>query len=141
MRLESSPNRAFCKGNVVARRDNLLVCCASFEGTADAEWQWSSFLCKDGVRAKRGEEFMWSSEAHFDLATGKLILRGKPLLQRGPNLLRGTRIVIETEADRAHIDNPRGRLEPGYPPKTAAPLDPKKELPSRCPLPEAPRDS
>lgn len=135
MNLESKPNRVSCTGNVVARRDNLLVCCERFEGDADNQWQWQTFRCIKDVRAVRGTELMWSDEARFNLENGELVLTGHPRMRRGPNLLDGTEISIETETDRARVIRPRGRLVPDaeeLPPSVAVP---EGELPQKCPLP------
>lgn len=137
MNLESKPNQAICTGNVVARRDNLLVCCERFEASADTKWDWQTFLCMDRVRALREDEWMWSERAEFDLKTGLLTLTGKPRLRRGPNLLRGTSIVIDTESDRAKVLKPRGVLDPDAEMPQPMPI-PAGNLPSKCPLPKRP---
>lgn len=135
MNLASKPYRVRCRGNIVARRDNLLVCCDRFEGIGDESGQWREFTCIDRVRAVRSDELMWSKRAHFDLETGNLTLTGEPRLRRGANVLDGETIVIETETDRARVVKPRGRLEPDA--KEAAPpiAIPQGELPATCPLP------
>ncbi len=135
MNLESKPNRVSCSGNIVARRDDLLVCCERFEGAADDQWQWRSFKCINDVRAVRGSELMWSDEARFNLESGELVLTGRPRLRRGPNLLDGTEILIETETDRARVIKPRGRLDPDAENIPDAYSIPKGKLPSKCPLP------
>lgn len=134
MNLESKPNKGVCTGNIVARRDTLLVCCDKFEANADDKWDWQQFVCVDRVRALRGDELMWSDRAHFNLETGALTLTGRPRLRRGPNLLRGDRIVIDTKSDRAQVIKPRGVLDPDSALETAVSM-PSGELPSRCPLP------
>lgn len=135
MNLESKPNRVSCTGNVVARRDTLLVCCDRFEGAADNQWQWRSFKCVNDVRAVRGSELMWSDQALFNLDTGELMLTGRPRLRRGPNLIDGTEISIETETDRARVIRPRGRLAPDASETPFAFAIPKGQLPAKCPLP------
>lgn len=134
MNLESKPNKGFCTGNIVARRDTLLVCCDRFEASANDKWDWQQFVCVDRVRALRGDELMWSERAHFNLDTGALTLTGNPRLRRGPNLLRGDRIVIDTRTDRAQVIRPRGILDPDAEIPEAAAL-PSGELPAKCPLP------
>lgn len=134
MNLASKPYRVRCRGNIVARRDDLLVCCDRFEGISDESGQWREFTCIDRVRAVRGDELMWSKRAHFDLETGNLTLTGEPRLRRGANVLDGETIVIETETDRARVVKPRGHLEPDA--KEVAPpiAIPQGELPATCPL-------
>lgn len=135
MNMTSKPNKVRCRGHIVARRDNLLVCCDRFEGAADDEWQWREFTCVDRVRAVRNDELMWSEKAHFDLKTGKLVLTGEPRLRRGPNLLDGVKIVIDTDSDRARVTKPRGRLEPDNEDVADNFTIPEGELPTECPLP------
>ncbi|MEO0811763.1 MAG: hypothetical protein AAFY60_02790 [Myxococcota bacterium] len=135
MNFESKPNRVECIGNIVARRDTLLVCCERFEGDADDKWQWKSFKCINSVRAVRGGELMWSDQARFDLTSGDLLLTGRPRLRRGPNLLDGDEILIETETDKARVVRPRGRLDPDAGEPQEAFSIPKGKLPAKCPLP------
>ncbi|MBI5509360.1 MAG: hypothetical protein HY903_11465 [Deltaproteobacteria bacterium] len=136
MQVFSKPNRTVCQTNVVVRRADLLVCCATFEGFADDRWGWQRFVCTENVRAERGDETMWSDRAEFVLATNELLLTGRPRLKRGKSLLEGERVVVDVKTDHARIEKPRGRIEAAT---TTAPAAagraPDQGLPAVCPIP------
>ncbi len=139
MQVFSKPNRALLRGSVVIRRGDLLVCCESFEGLADADWGWERFVCTENVVAQRGDETMWADKAEFILETSDLILTGRPLLQRGKSTLEGSRIIVDTERDRARVIHPRGRIHSAERPvKARATTGVRGELPATCPLPASP---
>ncbi len=139
MQLFSNPNRAICNREVVVRRGELFLCCERFEGYMDEQGGWERLICYQRVRAQRRGEMMWADRATFILATNDLILTGHPKLQRGKSVLSGERIVVDTERDQAHIEQPRGRLEPATrEPVDAAQLPLTGELPRKCPIPAAP---
>jgi len=136
MRLVNKPRRTLCRGHVVVRRGDWLLCCEQFEGTMDESGQWQRLVCSKNVRARRKDEMMWAQEATFLFTAGSLTLTGKPLLLRGASLLHGERIVIDTKGERAQIERPRGRTLAG-PPAILPPL-PTGDVPTQCPLPSAP---
>ncbi|MEK7704479.1 MAG: LptA/OstA family protein [Myxococcota bacterium] len=139
MDIETKPNRAICHDNVVVRRGELLVCCRTFEGFADEEWQWQRFICHDDVRAQRADESMWSERAEFLLASSDLILTGKPHVQRGKSMFEGRKVVVNVESDRANISQPRGVFVSQEKLAPPVPLVPEgKALPSKCPIPADP---
>jgi len=139
MQVFTKPNRAVLRSNVVIRRGDLLVCCENFEGLADAEWGWQRFVCTEKVVAQRSDETMWADKAEFILETSDLILTGKPLLQNGKSFLEGTRIIVDTERDRARVIKPRGRIYSAKESvKSRPPVTIEGELPATCPLPSAP---
>ena len=141
MQLTSDPNVAVCRSNVVGRRGDIIFCCDHFEGTMSDEGGWERLVCSRNVRAQRGDEVMWSDRATFVMATNDLILTGHPRVRRGKSILLGERIVIDTKHDRAHIEQPRGRMEAAGESAAAPALPPlplEGELPRKCPLPEAP---
>lgn len=140
MQVNSKPNRSLCKGNVVVRRPDLLLCCNVFEGRAADDWQWDSFTCVDDVRAKRGDELMWADQADFVVATDDLTLTGRPLLHRGKSLLTGERIVINIKSDRARIEKPRGHLgrDSDLQLSEIEPVPEGTPLPAVCPIPPSP---
>ena len=140
MEVLRSPNRTICRGNVVARQADLLICCDRFEALADDEWQWTSLRCENAVRAQRGDERMWSQRADIDLKGSKLTLTGKPWLERGSSLLQGSQIVVTLSGDHAVVNNPRGIVaDPNGPtPPSLQPLEASDELPPTCPFSKAP---
>ncbi len=138
MQIFSKPNRVECKGNVVVRRRDVLLCCEYFEGIADDQWQWQKFICKNDVRAQRPDELVESDEAVFELGSSNLLLTGRPRLQRGQSLLAGERIVVDVNTNEAHIEKPRGRIEQADSKLDNKPLTPQideKQLPGTCPVP------
>lgn len=139
MQLFSKPNRAVCNVDVVVRQGDLLLCCEQFEGYMNERGGWERLVCSQKVRAQRRGELMWADRATFILATNDLILIGHPALQRGKSILNGERIVIDTKLERAHIEQPHGRLAPATD-TTAEPaaLPLTGELPRKCPIPAAP---
>lgn len=139
LQLFNKPRRVVCTKNVVARRGDLTLCCDHFEGIMNDKNEWERLICSHHVRAQRGDEIMWSDKAIFIMATSDLILTGRPRVRRGQSVLAGERIVIDTKNDRAHIEQPRGRVEPVT--EGAAPIRPLPltgELPRRCPVPSSP---
>ena len=140
MEVLREPNRTLCRGNVVARQGNMLLCCDHFEAVADDQWQWTSLRCTDGVRAARGDERMWSERAELNLIKSTITLTRNPWLQRGTSLLRGDQITVTLAGDHANITNPRGVV---IDPKSqrAVALNPPSlqgALPITCPLPAGP---
>jgi lipopolysaccharide transport protein LptA len=139
MQVLTKPNRTVCTGNVVVRRVDLTVCCDKFEGTADDKWQWQKLVCVDDVRARRGEETMWSDRAEFSPTSNDLVLTGRPIVKRGQSVIEGQRITVNVKDDRARVTNPRGRLETSeleaakgnQPPP---PTDMTKPVPTTCPV-------
>ena len=138
MKVLSKPNRSICQKNVVVRRGDLLVCCSEFTGYADTDWSWKSFLCKGDVRAQRSGEISWSETASFNLKTSNLILRGMPLLKRGKSYLKGTRISLNVQTERAHVHKPRGFMTTSQDAAPASFAVVTGELPQTCPLPKRP---
>jgi lipopolysaccharide export system protein LptA len=136
MQLYSESKRARCVDEVVMRRGNTLVCCDSLEGQMDAQGAWTKLVCENDVRVHREGEFMWATYATWTILDSKLVLTGTPVVQRGPNMIQGERIVVMTGQARAQVFQPRGRLiggtKPAAPPTTF--VLPKK-LPRQCPLP------
>lgn len=138
MQIFSKPNRVECKGNVVVRRSDILICCELFEGFGDDKWQWEKFTCKNDVRGQRPDELMESDYAVFVLGTNNLVLTGRPRLQRGKSLLAGERIVVDVKTNEAQIEKPRGRIEQADTKIDASVLPPQIDethLPSTCPVP------
>jgi lipopolysaccharide export system protein LptA len=140
MEVLRSPNRTICRGNVVARQADLLICCDQFEALADDQWQWTSLRCENGVRARRGDERMWSQRADIDLKGAKLTLTGKPWLERGSSLLQGSQIVVTLSGDHAVVNNPRGIVADAKSPAPPSlrPLEASGALPATCPISKAP---
>ncbi len=141
-KLKSNPNRTVCIGNVVFRRGNILGCCERFEAELDEEWGARQAVCQGDVRALRDQELMWAERADYVTATAELVLVGKPLVRRGESVIEGTRVVAQVDEEQVQIEKPRGRFVMGEQPielnfakyLTGA-------LPSRCPLPRAPRSA
>ena len=140
MEVLSSPNRTICRGNVVARQSHLTLCCDHFEASADAQWQWTSLRCIDGVRAAKGDERMWAQQAEINLLESTITLTGQPWLERGTSLLQGDQIVVTLAGDHAKISKPRGLVVD--PKRHAAPSKPRlsvsEPLPKTCPIAAAP---
>ncbi len=144
MQVLTKPNRTTCTGNVIVRRTDILVCCRRFEGIANDKWEWERLICHEDVRAKRGEELMWSDRAEFMPDTADLLLTGRPVLQRGQSLLEGETVVVNIEEDRARVTKPRGTIGPeelsGTKPPVAPPSkSPEGPLPLTCPVGAPPK--
>jgi lipopolysaccharide export system protein LptA len=138
MEVTQNPARSQCLGNAIAQQQDILICCNAFMTKADQDWQWKSLHCVGDVRAQRGSELAWANEAIFEINTGKLILEGEPILQRGKSLMQGTQIIIEKELNKARIIKPRGIMHHLSQPQTVASAKPISVLPSVCPLPARP---
>ncbi len=144
MQLYTSPDRAVCSKNVVLRRADMWICCDTFEGTQigtkKSAGQFDRLSCHGNVRAQRGDEVMWANEAVFMVSSGKLVLTGKPLVQRGASLLSGRRVIVDTTLDRAYIESPTGRVNRTELRTMAKPADLSStaHLPRKCPLPARP---
>ena len=140
MEVLKAPNRTICRGNVVARQADLVICCDQCEAVADKAWQWTSLRCQKDVRAQRGDELMWSESAQIDLEASKIMLTGQPLIERGMSLLSGSKITVTLSGDHALVDNPRGSV--ATPSQNTAIKEPKPlftgALPATCPIPKAP---
>ena len=142
MQILSNPNRSICHTNVLVRRGDLLLCCDRFEGYADSQWGWTKFTCAGNIRAQRLNELIWSKQAHFNLKTSSLVLRGLPLIKRNTSYLTGTRITLNVDSNHAQISKPRGVITPSSLP-SIAPQAHKNDtrvadLPEICPLPTRP---
>ena len=141
MEVLSSPNRTICRGNVVVRQSDLTLCCDHFEASADAQWQWTSLRCIDGVRAAKGDERMWAHRAEINLLDSTITLTGRPWLERGTSLLQGEQIVVTLAGDHATIRKPRGLVVD--PKRRVAPVTPQpslhEPLPKTCPVAAAPQ--
>jgi lipopolysaccharide transport protein LptA len=137
MVIKTEPNRNICSGRVVVRRGEMLVCCNTFEGVADARWQWQRFVCTGDVRASRDVETAWADKAEFFVADNDLVLTGHPLLHRGDSLLEGERVTMNIQEDYARVVKPRGRMgQSGATPLGRRPLPiPTGALPTLCPIP------
>lgn len=138
MQIFSKPNRVECKGNVVVRRRDILLCCETFEGFGDEKWQWEKFTCSGDVRGQRPDELMESDFAVFVLGTNDLVLTGRPRLQRGKSLLAGERILVNVKTNQAQIEKPRGRIEQADTEINGAALPAQTDetqLPATCTVP------
>lgn len=138
MQIFSKPNRVECKGNVVVRRSDILLCCEVFEGFGDEKWQWEKFTCSGDVRGQRPDELLESDYGVFVLGTNDLVLTGRPRTQRGKSLLAGERIVVNIKTNQAQIEKPRGRIEQADTKIDASVLPPQvneSQLPATCPVP------
>jgi lipopolysaccharide export system protein LptA len=139
MQVLTKPNRTICIGNVVFRRGPTLVCCQRFEGFANDQWDLERGVCTEDVRARRGEELMWSDKADYTAASGELVLTGRPLLRRGQSLIEGERVIAHVREEQAKIDKPRGRVvsetEGASPRQAPPPKASEGPLPQACPLP------
>lgn len=138
MQIFSKPNRVECKGNVVVRRRDILLCCETFEGFGDEKWQWERFTCTGDVRGQRPDELMESDYAVFVLGTNNLVLTGRPRLQRGKSLLTGEKIIVDVKTNEAQIEKPRGRIEQADTKIDAGVLPvqvDESQLPPTCPVP------
>ena len=138
MQVLAKPNRTLCRGNVIIRRSDILVCCDNFEGEADDNWQWQRLVCFDNVRAQRHDETIWAQHAEFVPQSSDLVLTGRPVVKRGESVLEGERVIVNTNDEHARIEKPRGQLlsldmKQKAPPAVdpSAPLPP---LPKKCPL-------
>ena len=141
MEVQDKPRSLQCSGNVVLRQDNLILCCDRFTGFMDQNSRWTQFHCQDKVRASRNGELMWSREARFIIKESRLTLTGKPILQRGNDILQGQKIVVRTDQDRVNIVKPEGRIRPRN--EVVTRQNPQwatsGKLPHRCPLPTKPK--
>jgi hypothetical protein len=139
MRVLSRPNRTVGRRHVVIRRADLLICCDQFETTADPLWRWQRMVCRNGVRAQRGDEVVWADHAELILDRNDLVLTGRPILRRGATWLTGSRVTLNLDESQARILRPRGHL-PGEEQAYLSPLVPidlTAPLPATCPI--APR--
>lgn len=137
MQIFTDPHRVLCRTNVVVRRANLFICCDQLEGYSNAKGDWERLVCRNRVRAQRGDEIMWSKQATFVTALHDLVLTGQPILRRGQSILSGERIVVDTKHDRAHVEKPTGRVQQA-PAAALPPLPLEGPLPDQCPMTEAP---
>jgi lipopolysaccharide transport protein LptA len=138
MEVTQNPARSHCRGNAIARQENILICCEAFVTKADKDWQWQSLHCVGNVRAKRGEELAWANEAIFKVNEGLLTLEGNPILQRGKSLMRGEQIIIENKRNKASILKPTGIMHHTPAKKTPSLSKTSDALPGTCPLPPRP---
>lgn len=132
-----------CRGHVILRRDDLLLCCATLTGDSNADWDLQQVTCVGDVRLQRGEQTLWSDAGTYDVRSGEVTLKGRPLLERGGSRIAGDQMVVSLREQEARVIRPRGQLTPGaQPPAPANTFDFKGPLPALCPIaarPQGPR--
>lgn len=144
LEVRSKPeHRQICRGHVIVRRDDLLLCCTTLTGESSADWALQQIVCTGDVRLKRANQTVWSDAARYDVARGEIWLGGAPLLERDGSQLTGEQIIINLSQEHARVVRPRGQLAgmaaPSLPPSSSTQAS---VLPRACPIgprPKGPR--
>lgn len=128
-------NRQICRGHVVLRRDDLLLCCTTLIGESDAQWSPQQIICTGDVRLQRANQTVWADAGRYDVALGEVVLTGAPMLERDGSQVFGEQMIVNLSTQQARVVRPRGQLAPAL--TQSVPQTPRKRsdvLPQQCPI-------
>lgn len=134
--LSKPEHRQICRGHVVVRRDELILCCNALTGASDIDWAVQRISCVGDVRLQRGAQIAWADYGQYDLATGEVVLTGHPVLERAGSRMAAEQLTVRLDEQFARVLRPRGQMTQALPAAAppAAPTWLQGPLPALCPI-------
>lgn len=141
LEVRSKPeHRQICRGHVILRREDLILCCNTLCGESDADWTLEHIICTGDVRVSRAQQTVWAEHGRYDVLRGEIVLRGTPLLDRAGSQVRGEQVTINLNEQQARVVRPRGQIaEDAAPQAPQTPSARPRALPALCPIGPRPK--
>lgn len=92
------------KGNVVARKDDLLIKAEELRVFYGKERDIERIVALGKVRIEKGDTTAWSEKAEFFNKEDKLVLTGDPKVVEGKNSVEGERITLFLKEGRSIVE-------------------------------------
>lgn len=103
--------RAVWRGEVVARRADVVVRCDKLTAELTADDRVKFLTCEGHAEVTQGEKWAAGERAVFDNAKGILVVTGDPKARMGKTEIRGESVTFLIDEDRMKIQKPRGRID------------------------------
>jgi len=104
--INKKENRAFFKGSVVAKREDMTVYADTMLVYYDETGSRIKRLEADGnVKVIKGEKTIISQKAVYIAEDDSIIFTGDPVAMDGKNMIKGDKIIYYISEDRSVISN------------------------------------
>jgi lipopolysaccharide export system protein LptA len=104
--INKKENRAFFKGSVVAKREDMIVFADTMLVYYDETGSRIKRLEADGnVKVIRGEKTIISQKAVYIAEDDSITFTGDPVAMDGKNMIKGDKIIYYISEDRSVISN------------------------------------
>ena len=98
-------------GNVKAVRGKTVLTCARLIAHYTLNQEITRIECVGSVEATHGDMQARGERADFDNVTGLLVVTGSPWARKGPNEMRGSRILFDVTRDTITVENAKTTFE------------------------------
>ncbi len=112
--INKKENRAFFKGSVVAKREDMIVFADTMLVYYDETGSKIKRLEADGnVKVIKGEKTIISQKAVYIAEDDSITFTGDPVAMDGKNMIKGDKIIYYISEDRSVISNSKVFLKEG----------------------------
>jgi lipopolysaccharide export system protein LptA len=114
---EGKERIAMFTGNVVVKRGDTTLKAASIKLHQDLQGKSDAFSrieAEGGVSVRSKDQTLTGKTAVVDMVANSIVVSGGVVLSQGPNVLTGTRLVVDLNTGRARLegDSVRGVFTP-----------------------------
>ena len=114
---EGKERIAMFTGNVVVKRGDTTLKAASIKLHQDLQGKSDAFSrieAEGGVSVRSKDQTLTGKTAVVDMVANSIVVSGGVVLSQGPNVLTGTRLVVDLNTGRARLegDSVRGVFPP-----------------------------
>lgn len=109
--LESAKKEAVWKGHVHARRGPTTLTAPELTAFYDDAGTVTRVDARGGVEATEADRWARGQLATYDVASGVLVVTGKPQARQGKNRMTGTKVTFHTGSDVVEVENAKTIIE------------------------------
>jgi lipopolysaccharide export system protein LptA len=114
---EGKERIAVFSGNVTVKRGDTLLKAASIKLHQDLQGKTDAFSrieAEGGISVRSKDQTLTGKTAVVDMVANSIVVSGSVVLSQGPNVLTGTRLVVDLTTGRARLegDTVRGVFTP-----------------------------
>lgn len=103
--LENPKSIATWKGNVRARRGNMLLTAPELTAHYDEHGAITRLEARGGVEATEADRWARGQRADYDVARGVLVVTGKPEAREGKTRMKGTKVTFLSGRNFLEVEN------------------------------------
>jgi len=102
--LESAKKEAVWKGHVHARRGPTTLTAPELTAFYDDAGEVTRVDARGGVEVTEADRWAMGQFATYDVASGLLVVTGKPQARQGKNRMKGTKVIFRTGSDVIEVE-------------------------------------
>lgn len=102
--IQGRRNEAVWTGNVRAVRGKTILTCQRLIAHYNKAQDITRIECVGNVEATHGDMWARGERADFDNVAGLLVVTGSPEARKGPNQIRGARILFDVTRDTISVE-------------------------------------